>query len=160
MERILKAMDWFFHMLSAIGFGLVSVTVLIQIIARYIPAISAPWTDEMSRMFYLYTVMLGCPMAVRFREYASIDVIAVNCKGSWRMLLNIFTDLVMIVVCGIALPHAKTFFVAGMRSLSTSLQINLGIFYVIPLGIFILTILYCFIDVLMELKKKGGNEAW
>ena len=46
MKKIDMFFDKIFHYLTAISFGLVSICTLIQVIARYTPSFSAPWTDE------------------------------------------------------------------------------------------------------------------
>lgn len=52
MKKVLDVLDRLFHYLAAIGFGCVTVCVLVQILARYIPGVTAPWTDEMTRLFF------------------------------------------------------------------------------------------------------------
>lgn len=82
MKKVLDVLDRLFHYLAAIGFGCVTVCVLVQILARYIPGVTAPWTDEMTRLFFQYTIMIACPMAIKYHEYASIDVIAAQTHGT------------------------------------------------------------------------------
>lgn len=136
MKKVLDVLDRLFHYLAAIGFGCVTVCVLVQILARYIPGVTAPWTDEMTRLFFQYTIMIACPMAIKYHEYASIDVIAAQTHGTGRHILNLVSDAAILIVCLFGIPQARTYFRVGTKSLSTSLQINLGIFYVVPLVIF------------------------
>ena len=44
MKKVLDVLDRLFHYLAAIGFGCVTVCVLVQILARYIPGVTAPCT--------------------------------------------------------------------------------------------------------------------
>ena len=149
MKKVLDVLDKLFHYLAAIGFGCVTVCVLVQILARYIPGVTAPWTDEMTRLFFQYTIMIACPMAIKYHEYASIDVIAAKTHGTGRHILNLVSDAVILIV-----------FRVGTKSLSTSLQINLGIFYVVPLVIFILTAVYVVLDAINEVNLiRKGDEA-
>lgn len=162
MEKLISVIDKIVRALLAILFGIVSFCVLVQIIARYTPpeVLTAPWTDEMTRLFFLYTVMLGAPWAILYHSYASIDVIAGRLKGRTRVLLDIFVDLVIIVVAVVGIPQANLYFGVGQVSKSTSLQINLGLFYVVPLVIFTLTVLCGTLDIWRNVKKlRGGNEA-
>ena len=80
MKKFTEIIDRCFHVLSAVCFGLVSFCVLVQVTTRYTPGISAPWTDELTRLFFMYTVMLGAPMAIKYREYAEIDIVTANFK--------------------------------------------------------------------------------
>ncbi len=160
MKKVLDVLDKLFHYLAAIGFGCVTVCVLVQILARYIPGVTAPWTDEMTRLFFQYTIMISCPMAVKYHEYASIDVLAAKMHGTSRHILEIISDAVILIVCAFGIPQARMYFRVGTRSLSTSLQINLGIFYVVPLIIFILTAIYAVLDAVNEVKQiRKGDDA-
>lgn len=159
MKKFLNVLDKLFHWLAAVGFGCVTICVLVQILARYIPGLTAPWTDEMTRLFFQYTVMIASPMAIRYHEYASIDVIAAKTHGVGRHILNLVSDVVILIVCAFGVPQAQMYFRVGTKSLSTSLQINLGIFYVVPLTIFILTAIYAALDIINEvmLCRKGDD---
>ena len=53
MKKFTEIIDWCFHVLSAVCFGLVSFCVLVQVTTRYTPGISAPWTDELTRLFFM-----------------------------------------------------------------------------------------------------------
>lgn len=160
MKKVLDVLDRLFHYLATIGFGCVTVCVLVQILARYIPGVTAPWTDEMTRLFFQYTIMIACPMAIKYHEYASIDVIAAQTHGTGRHILNLVSDAVILIVCLFGIPQARTYFRVGTKSLSTSLQINLGIFYMVPLVIFILTAVYVVLDAINEVNLiRKGDEA-
>ena len=149
MKKVLDVLDRLFHYLAAIGFGCVTVCVLVQILARYIPGVTAPWT-----------IMIACPMAIKYHEYASIDVIAAQTHGTGRHILNLVSDAAILIVCLFGIPQARTYFRVGTKSLSTSLQINLGIFYMVPLVIFILTAIYVVLDAINEVNLiRKGDKA-
>ena len=104
--------------------------------------------------------MIACPMAIKYHEYASIDVIAAQTHGTGRHILNLVSDAVILIVCLFGIPQARTYFRVGTKSLSTSLQINLGIFYMVPLVIFILTAIYVVLDAINEVNLiRKGDKA-
>ena len=128
MKKITDILDKIFHYLTALSFGLVSICVLVQVITRYTPGISAPWTDEMTRLFFMYTIMFGAPMAIKYSEYAVIDIVTNNMHGPFRHIINIL-DYVFICVVGVAgTKQAHIFWKTGLRTVYTSLRINIGIF--------------------------------
>lgn len=155
MKRIMDMSDRMFHYLTAGCFGLVSICVLIQIIARYIPWISAPWTDEMTRLFFIYTVMFGAPMAIKYKEYAVIDIVTGSVRGKFKNILNILDYILISIVSVVGTKQAHTFWKTGLRTVSTSLRINMGIFYLVPVGIFALTSVYCVLGVIREILEMG-----
>ena len=103
---------------------------------------------------------MPAPLAIKYHEYASIDVIAAQTHGTGRHILNLVSDAAILIVCLFGIPQARTYFRVGTKSLSTSLQINLGIFYVVPLVIFILTAIYVVLDAINEVNLiRKGDKA-
>ncbi|MEM5767212.1 MAG: TRAP transporter small permease [Bacillota bacterium] len=158
MKKIAKALDKTFSYLTAASFVLVGVCVLIQIVTRYTPGISAPWTDETTRLLFMYTMMAGAPMAIKYREYAVIDMLLSNLNGKVRHAMLIFEHLVISAVGVVGAWQAYIFFTKGLKTLSTSLQINMGFFYVVPVGIFALTTLYSLALMVEEAMAMGKGE--
>lgn len=158
MKKFTEIIDRCFHVLPAVCFGLVSFCVLVQVITRYTPGISAPWTDELTRLFFMYTVMLGAPMAIKYREYAEIDIVTANLKGKTAHIVNILVNLCIMVFSAVAAKQAFTLFKNGFRSVSSSLQLGMWIFYFVPVGIFALTCLYAFGKIGSEIKMMGEGE--
>ena len=149
LTKIKEVIDKAFLVLTTVFFSITSVCVLVQIVARYIPAISAPWTDEMTRMFFLYTVMFGAPMAIKYHEYAAIDLIPDKMHGKGSTILFLFIYLVVMVVSGVAAVMSLTLFQASLTNLSTALRINMGFFNIAPLVTFSLTFMYSIVEIVL-----------
>lgn len=159
MKKITNIFDKIFHYLTAISFGLVSICVLVQVITRYTPGISAPWTDEMTRLFFMYTVMFGAPMAIKYNEYAVIDIVTNNMHGKLRNIISILDYIFISIVGVVGTRQAFIFWKTGLRTVSTSLRINMGIFYLVPVGIFVLTSIYCISGIIMEIVSMRKGEV-
>ena len=46
----------------------------------------------------------------------------------------------------------------ALRTVSTSLRINMGVFYLVPVGIFALTSIYCAAGIISEIVTMGKGE--
>ncbi len=97
-------------------------------------------------------------------EYASTTFLTSDIGTAFvQTNLYIFrfvSDAAILIVCLFGIPQARTYFRVGTKSLSTSLQINLGIFYVVPLVIFILTAIYVVLDAINEVNLiRKGDKA-
>ncbi len=158
MKKIAKAFDKVFSYLTAACFILVGICVLVQIITRYTPGLSAPWTDEMTRLLFMYTIMTGAPIAIKYREYAAIDILLNNLHGRVRHAITVFEHLVISVVGVIGTWQAYIFFTKGLKTLTTSLRINMGFFYIVPIGIFALTTIYSLALVVEEVMDMVKGE--
>ena len=155
MKKITDLLDQKFHYLTALSFGLVSICVLVQVITRYTPGISAPWTDEMTRLFFMYTIMFGAPMAIKYNEYAVIDIVTNNMRGKLKHIISILDYIFISIVGVVGTRQAFIFWKTGLRTVSTSLRINMGIFYLVPVGIFALTSIYCMAGIISEVLAMG-----
>lgn len=158
MKKIDMFFDRVFHCLTALAFGAVSFCTLVQIITRYTPGISAPWTDELSRLFFMYTVMLGAPMAIKYAEYAVIDVVTSRIHGVLSNLLHIVIHGLIVVFCVVGFKQGLLLLKLGLKTVSSALQISMVYFYMVPVGIFLLTLIYCVIKIIGELVKIGKGE--
>ncbi|MDD3368878.1 MAG: TRAP transporter small permease subunit [Lachnospiraceae bacterium] len=159
MKKIDFILDKIFHYLTALSFGLVSVCVLAQIVARYIPSISAPWTDEMTRLFFMYTIMFGSPMAIKYSEYAVIDIITSRFKGKTASVINVLVYLITCILCVVGFRQSYTLFQTGFKLKSSSLQISMIYFYIVPVCIFGFTFIYSARKIIEEIITviKGGK---
>ncbi len=158
MKKIAKILDKVFSYLTATCFILVGACVLVQIATRYTPGLSAPWTDEMTRLFFMYTIMAGAPIAIKYREYATIDILINNLHGRVRRVITIFEYLVISVIGVVGTWQAYIFFTKGLKTLTTSLRINMGFFYIVPIGIFALTTIYSLALVVEEVMGMVKGE--
>ena len=143
MKKITDILDKIFHYLTALSFGLVSICVLVQVITRYTPGISAPWTDEMTRLFFMYTIMFGAPNSIH---------------GKPRHIISILDYILICIVGVVGTRQAFIFWKTGLRTVSTSLRINMGVFYLVPVGIFALTSIYCAAGIISEIVTMGKGE--
>lgn len=158
MKKITEILDRVFHVSSAISFGCVSFCVLVQIITRYTPGISAPWTDELTRLFFMYTIMLGAPMTIKYQEYAEIDIVTGSLKGRMSHTVNILVNICIVVFNAVAVKQAFLLFQSGFKAVSTSLQLGMWIFYLVPVGIFTLTCVYSLGIICIEFNKMRKGE--
>jgi hypothetical protein len=132
MKKIAKAFDKVFSYLTAACFILVGICVLVQIITRYTPGLSAPWTDEMTRLLFMYTIMTGAPIAIKYREYAAIDILLNNLHGRVRHAITVFEHLVISVVGVIGTWQAYIFFYKGVKDTHDLFADQHGVFLYCP----------------------------
>lgn len=99
-------------------------------------------------------------MAIRYNEYAVIDIITSNVKGKTQVILSLVILAIIVMISFVGMLQARIFFLSGIRSVTTSLRINMGFFYIVPLTIFVLTLIYGILNILeMSLSLKAQGEA-
>ena len=68
----LALLDGAVEAVALTGFAVMMVSTLVQVFARYLQ-ISADWTEELARIVFLASMMLGIALAIRRREHIVVD---------------------------------------------------------------------------------------
>jgi TRAP-type C4-dicarboxylate transport system permease small subunit len=68
----LRLLDGAVEAVGLVGFGVMMVSTLVQVFARYLE-VSADWTEELARVVFLASMMLGIALATRRREHIVVD---------------------------------------------------------------------------------------
>ncbi len=86
-----------FAVLEAVLFTLVMgvlTVVIIQVVARYMFKVSTPWTDEVSQILLVWTVMVGAAVAMERKEHYVITFIFDRVPRRIRLALLVSINLV------------------------------------------------------------------
>ncbi len=88
LDRALKHILW---LLVAV----LTVSVFLQVLIRFVFKYPLPWTEEVSRIAFVYSIFIGAAIAVREKTHLNIDVVLVLLpKGMARVITVLGTLLV------------------------------------------------------------------
>jgi len=117
-----------FDALLFIFFAGLFFTVLLQIVARFIPDLIVIWTEELTMLFYFYIIGFGAPIAVKYGMFARVDIIFMVVSLRVRLFLEALAS-VLVVVFFVGLIFASWPLIAmGGQRLSFAMQIPYVIF--------------------------------
>lgn len=74
---MLKALDRVLKSLLTFLVGLFTVSVFLQVLIRFVFKYPLPWTEEVSRIAFVYTIFIGATIAVRQKAHLNIDFLLV-----------------------------------------------------------------------------------
>lgn len=113
----MKLIKWFDEHLEeiflVIFLVLISVVCLLQVIARRIPTLSIPWTDEFCRFMWIWSVFVSVPFTIRKGSMLRVSVVLDLLPETLRKIINIVVDL--IIVASMALLTYYSVGVIGER---------------------------------------------
>lgn len=89
MKKIVKVFDG----ISVIVFVLMVLVVLLQVFARYVLKTSVPWTEEMSRLLFIYVGFTGTAIATRENELIVVDILLSRLPAKLRKVFDIVIEL-------------------------------------------------------------------
>jgi TRAP-type C4-dicarboxylate transport system permease small subunit len=74
---VLRRLDRLLRFLLTFLVGLFTVSVFLQVLIRFVLKYPLPWTEEVSRIAFVYTIFLGATIAVREKAHLNVDFLLV-----------------------------------------------------------------------------------
>ncbi|CAM3397107.1 TRAP transporter small permease [Zobellia roscoffensis] len=106
--------------------GLIA-TVLLQILCRFTPIATPSWTEEASRLFFIYAMSFGAGLAMKNEYYVHLDMFFSQFPVKMqRMLVKIIPVVVLFLFVLMAI-YSIQFVVLGIPEKSPSMGFNMGV---------------------------------
>ena len=138
--------------LSASGLIL---TVLVQIFSRrFIASAAPPWTEEVSRYFFIYTISFGAGLAQREAYFVSMDYFYRKFNAATRRFIDIMILSVSSLLFFIMSVYSIQFFILGLDETSPGLGLPMSVAFASML-IMSLTVLYYLLRQIIHNIKPG-----
>ena len=134
-------------LLTSLGF--IS-TVSLQICARFFLTDVPPWTEEASRILFIYSISFARGLAYRGNYFVYLEVFYLGFSSKMKKVVNLVSPILSFFLFGITARYAISVFQMGFSESSPSLQIIMAIPF------FSLLILSCSVSFysLLSLLKK------
>ena len=120
--------------------GLIA-TVSLQIFARFFLASAPSWTEEASRLFFIYAISFASGIALKNNSYVGLDMFYNMFSARIRKLLDILIPTLILALFGVVMVCAIQFVFIGNVEKSPSMGIRMSLAF---LSIFIMSVTVCF----------------
>lgn len=104
-------------------------SVLLQIFARFFLSNTPAWTEEASRLFFIYAMSFAAGLAVKGNYYVYLDIIFEKMSSKTQRLLLIFIYAVVAILFALMSYFALEFAQLGLPEKSPSMKISMGIVF-------------------------------
>lgn len=132
--RIGLAFDRTVESLVILGLLITLSSTLAQVAARYIFNNPLSWSEELSRLVFIWTVFLGAGVMVRHGGHVSVDSLVLLLPKPLQKLLSYFSIFVIAASCVILVAYGWKI-IATIGSLSPALRVPMRAFYgAVPTG--------------------------
>lgn len=134
-------------LLTSLGF--IS-TVSLQIFARFFLTDVPPWTEEASRILFIYSISFASGLAYKGNYFVYLEVFYLGFSSKMKKVVNLVSPILSFFLFGITARYALSVFQMGFSESSPSLQIIMAIPF------FSLLVLSCSVSFysLLSLLKK------
>ena len=135
--------------------GLIA-TVLLQIICRFTPIATPSWTEEASRIFFIYATSFAAGLAMKSNYYVHLDMFYSRLPEGVQRFLTKAIPVITFLLFGIMALYAIQFVLLGMPEKSPSMGFNMGVAF---FSMFVLSVSICYYLVIRVKKKfKAKNR--
>ena len=129
-------------------------TVLLQIICRFTPMNTPAWTEEASRIFFIYAMSFASGLAMKNEFYVHLDMFYERFPERIKKTLNLAVPSITLILFVVMAVYAIKFIILGIPEKSPSMGFNMGIAF---FSIFIMStsIGYYLLIKIMKIIKKS-----
>jgi TRAP-type C4-dicarboxylate transport system permease small subunit len=129
-------------------------TVLLQIICRFTPINTPAWTEEASRLFFIYAMSFAAGLAMKNEFYVHLDMFYERFPVRIKKTLNLAVPSITLILFVVMAVYAIKFVILGIPEKSPSMGFNMGIAF---FSIFIMStsISYYLLRKIMKIIKNS-----
>ena len=131
-------------LISTIGF--IGSTV-IQIFARFFLASAPSWTEEASRLFFIYAMSFAAGLALREKYFVELDVFYRRFSKKMKYITDLLIQLCTVLLFAIMGFYSFQYIQLGSTETSPSMRIPMSFAFVSILIMSVTVVLYAFVEI-------------
>ena len=116
-------------------------TVLIQITCRFTPLATPSWTEEASRIFFIYAISFAAGLAMKNEFYVHLDMFYNRFPVKFQKFLARAIPVITFLLFAIMALFSIKFILLGIPEKSPSMGFNMGVAF---FSIFIMSASICY----------------
>jgi len=129
-------------------------TVLIQIICRFTPIATPSWTEEASRIFFIYAMSFAAGLAMKNNYYVHLDMFYSRFPRKVQRFLRRAIPIVTFALFAIMAIYSVQFIMLGIPEQSPSMGFNMGVAF---FSMFIMSASICYY-LIVNIRKNFRNK--
>jgi TRAP-type C4-dicarboxylate transport system permease small subunit len=132
-----------------------TVSVFLQVLIRFVFKYPLPWTEEVSRIAFVYSIFVGATIAVREKTHLNIDVLLIVLpKGMARVITVLGLILVGIFLGFVTWEGIVLVWATGVQ-MTPVMQVPFQYLYLVVPASGALMFLYLVMELVDHLRKVG-----
>ena len=162
MKSLRNALTRALNVLAGVSFIAMVVLTCWQVFTRYVLQNPSSWSEELVSYLFAWASLLGASLVTGERGHMNIPIVLEKFSPAVQKLLNIFGELVAFAFSAIILVYGGvTITQLAMGQMTSSLGVQVGVFYVVMPLCGILNMIYTVLNI-ADICKGGtpdGKEA-
>ncbi|MDR1828338.1 MAG: TRAP transporter small permease [Methylobacteriaceae bacterium] len=138
--------------------ALLTVTVGIQVFARYVMNSPLSWGEQLAQFSFIWMTLLGAALATRTNDNLAVTALYERFTGKRKHALQILIDLTVIVVAILWAYSGILQIMYTWDLFEAGINIRLGIVYLVFPVAFALTMLFAAEDIIKNVAMLRGKQ--
>jgi len=97
-KRPLRYLDWTVEAVATAAFIVMFGATILQVVVRYVLFIPIPWTEELARILFTWSMLLGIAVAIRTRENIRVEALLRRLGVRGRALVELLFGLIILLL--------------------------------------------------------------
>ncbi len=131
-------------------------TVLLQIYARFFMDSAPSWTEEASRLFFIYAVSFASGLAVKTRYYVHLDTFYNSFGTRLKKKLTLIIPIINFILFGILTAYSIESVMLGISEKSPSLGFSMAFAFCSITVMGLSVCFYTYKEILRAIKNREG----
>ncbi|HSB70152.1 MAG TPA: TRAP transporter small permease [Candidatus Methylomirabilis sp.] len=154
---MLRALDRLLKWVLTFLIGLLTVSIFLQVLIRFVFKYPLPWTEEISRIAFVYSIFVGAAIAVREKAHLNVDFVLVLLPAGIAQVVRLIgTALVGVFLVFVTWQGVVFVQVTGVQ-VTPVMQVPFRYLYLIIPSSGALMLLYLVLGVLDELRQGDAG---
>lgn len=128
---MVRVLDRLLRGLLALLLGALTVCVFLQVLVRFVFKHPLPWTEEVARLAFVYSIFVGATLAVREKDHISVDFLLVVLPPGLRRAVRLVGTVLVAVFLGAMTWQGILFVQATGVQMTPVLQLPFRYLYVV-----------------------------
>uniref|UniRef100_UPI00344D78E0 TRAP transporter small permease n=1 Tax=Carnobacterium sp. TaxID=48221 RepID=UPI00344D78E0 len=142
MKKIRLILDKVMRVFCVVAFASMVLLTVWQVATRYILSSPSTWSEELASYIFAWVTILGAAYVFGKREHMAIPIFVEHFSLETQKKLAILSEIIILLFAVVILVYGGiSITLLGMGQLSSSLGVQMGVFYsIIPIsGVFTAT---------------------
>lgn len=116
-------------------FTVIIITVLFQVVSRYVFNSPPDWSEELARYCQVWMVLLTSSICIRKGTHLAVDYLTYQLNDKWNKILGIICQILIVFYVSTILFYGFKILEVGEFQFSTAMEIKMWFVYLIfPIG--------------------------
>lgn len=152
---MLKALDRLLKYLLTFLVGLLTVSVFLQVLIRFVFKYPLPWTEEVSRIAFVYSIFVGATIAVREKAHLNVDFVLVVLPQGLALVIKLVGTALVGIFLVFMTWQGVVFVRATGVQVTPVMQVPFRYLYLIIPTSGGLMLLYLVLGIVDDLRKRA-----